>query len=123
MTEDNGAKTEGAEVPMESIDKKIAKILRDNIKFSGQIDGYVIHGAIEKIKELCDIHDVDLEAKVAISSIQSDLAAAKESIKELLPYVYSVLEREKDMGNTFLKGTYAEQIQAKMDRAKKLLAN
>jgi hypothetical protein len=62
-------------------------------------------------------NSVDKELNESIA----ELAAAKESIKELLPYVYSVLEREKDMGKTFLKGTYAEQIQAKMDRAKALL--
>lgn len=32
-------------------EKDIAQMLRDNITFSGQVGDYVIHGAIEKIKE------------------------------------------------------------------------
>ena len=31
--------------------EQLASILRDNITFSGQVGGYVIHGAIEKIIE------------------------------------------------------------------------
>src|SRR5580765_7508993 len=35
-----------------SIEEQIAQILADEIHFSGQTGNYVIHGAIEKIKEL-----------------------------------------------------------------------
>lgn len=38
--------------PNKELYQKIAQILRDNITFSPQVEGYVIHGAIEKIIDL-----------------------------------------------------------------------
>jgi len=35
-----------------TLDEQILSILRDNITFSGQVGDYVVHGAVEKIKEL-----------------------------------------------------------------------
>ena len=106
MTEDNGAKTEGAEVPKQTPLEKEAEVYADSIDRRG-----------------CAFWQGLYMGYIAGAKSSKELAAAKESLKELLPYVYSVLEREKDMSNTFLKGTYAEQIQAKMDRAKKLLSS
>ena len=36
----------------EEYQKEAAKILRDNITFSGQVGDFVIHGALEKLWEL-----------------------------------------------------------------------
>ncbi len=51
----------------------LAKILSDNIKFSGQIDGYLIHGAIEKI---VDWH------KSKVSKLEQEIKTLRQQLEK-----------------------------------------
>jgi len=57
----------------------IAKILRDNITFSGQIGDYVIHGAIEKLQEY--FADLLVSQSKEIESLKAEIKYLEEQYK------------------------------------------
>lgn len=101
--------TEGASVPtsegMETPKERglIAKILRDNITFAGQIGDYVIHGAIDKIIEhFSSLREQNTELETKLANLTQRYDAAKKLMteyhqeKEKAEAQVKRLEEEKD---------------------------
>jgi hypothetical protein len=71
---------------LKKAEAEITEILKDNIHFSGQLDAYIIHGAIEKLilwreayaaEQLNKMNKLYIEAQYRIQDLVDKLAEAK----------------------------------------------
>jgi hypothetical protein len=68
----------------------IGKILQENITYSGQLDGFVIHGAIDKILE---IHQSQMGSAVSqIRDANDKVVALQDDIEELKKWKQSEIQ-------------------------------
>jgi hypothetical protein len=95
----------------------IGKILQENITFSGQLDGFVVHGAIEKILE---IHQSQMGSCVAqIREANDKVVALTDSLKALIPIAKEGVRyaRKYSMGHQ----QFVIEDQEEIDLAEKLI--
>jgi hypothetical protein len=97
----------------------IGKILQENITFSGQLDGFVVHGAIEKILA---IHQIQMgHAVVQIREANDKVVALEDSLKALIPIAKEGVRyaRKYSMGHQ----QFIIEDQEEIDIAEKLISN
>jgi hypothetical protein len=97
----------------------IGEILKEDITFSGQLDGFVVHGAIEKILA---IHQIQMGSAVAqLRDANDKVIALQDSLKALIPIAKEGVRyaRKYSMGHQ----QFIIEDQEEIDLAEKLIPN